>query len=454
MIRKIKKNLFLLAALPFLTLCSRQPNAAPTALTTDESLLKVAMDLDMPGFFTFNGQSLGLTYDLLDAYAQSLGKELRIISENTPNAYRDGLAEGSLDMVGTLNSYSLNDRQTVIPLYETHYVILSTQRTARTVNNGDPLRALEGRNILLSHGFTSTQSYGRLLDSLPETHFTASSRNTFELLEKLINGRYDYLICEQSEAQLGCALIRNIQQVHRFEEAVPVCMIMDSDRPEEGRRFASWLHDFRRTEGSRELQALYFGPGIYQRIISGGIRNRAAGSISVYDELFKKVAAEEEVDWRLLSAIAYSESKYNAYLVSPRGARGLMQIMPATARAFHVEVDELMDPETNARVGARLIRRIQHSLKFSEGTSREDRNAMILASYNGGIGHVTDARRLAAKYGANPDSWSDVSHYLRLKAQPEYAEDEVVRCGTFNGAAETINFVNHASGKYYAYGGK
>ncbi|MCD8185169.1 MAG: transglycosylase SLT domain-containing protein [Rikenellaceae bacterium] len=174
----------------------------------------------------------------------------------------------------------------------------------------------------------------------------------------------------------------------------------------------------------------------------------------MYDDLFRKVAREAKLDWRLVSAIAFSESKYNPYLVSPRGARGLMQVMPATARAFDVPVDQLMDPEANVRVAVALIREIEKSLKFSPASSSEDRTYIMLACYNAGIGYVLDARRLAVKYGGNPDSWSEVARYLRLKAEPKYAEDPVVQCGPFKGAGETLRFVEHVMGKYYAYLGK
>ncbi len=172
---------------------------------------------------------------------------------------------------------------------------------------------------------------------------------------------------------------------------------------------------------------------------------------SDYDALFRQIAGEEKLDWLLLSAIAYNESRYLPHLISPRGATGLMQIMPATARAFGVEAERLTDPETNIRLGAQVVNRIEKSLKLSPRISQSDRQALVLASYNGGIGHVLDARRLARKYGANPDSWADVSHYLRLKAQPEYAADPVVTCGAFHGSAETIGFVKKVSRKYLAY---
>lgn len=178
---------------------------------------------------------------------------------------------------------------------------------------------------------------------------------------------------------------------------------------------------------------------------------RSSAPISEYDAVFQTVASEENLDWRLVSAIAYNESRYRADVVSPRGATGLMQVMPATARAFDVPVDRLKDPETNVRVAVKLLREIERVLRFSADTPAEERHKMMLASYNGGIGHVMDARRLAEKYGADPDKWDDVAKYLKLKAQPRYAADEVVDCGVFRGASETLRFVAHVSVKYDDY---
>lgn len=61
---------------------------------------------------------------------------------------------------------------------------------------------------------------------------------------------------------------------------------------------------------------------------------------------------------------------------------------------------------------------------------------IVLACYNAGLGHVLDARSLARKYGANPDSWSDVSTYLSLKSDPEVVKDDAVKCGRFNRLAD------------------
>ncbi len=67
------------------------------------------------------------------------------------------------------------------------------------------------------------------------------------------------------------------------------------------------------------------------------------------------------------------------------------------------------------------------------------------------MGHVTDARRLARLHGENPDSWSTVSRYLALKAQPEYYLSEAVRNGRFTGSRQTDKYVAGVMRKYGQY---
>ena len=64
---------------------------------------------------------------------------------------------------------------------------------------------------------------------------------------------------------------------------------------------------------------------------------RVPNGISVWDGMIREVGMREGVDWRLLSAIAYKESRFRHNVVSPSGACGLMQIMPVTARHFKID---------------------------------------------------------------------------------------------------------------------
>ena len=176
-----------------------------------------------------------------------------------------------------------------------------------------------------------------------------------------------------------------------------------------------------------------------------------AHTTSVYDELIRSVSEEEGYDWRLMSAIAYHESRFSPDIVSKRGAAGLMQIMPAVARQFNITGDRLLDPETNVRLAAQVFSKINAGLRFAPGTSDDDRMSIMLASYNGGIGHVNDARRLARSHGENPDSWETVARYLAFKALPEYYEQQEVRCGRFTGSRQTTAYVRDVLNRYDRY---
>ena len=173
--------------------------------------------------------------------------------------------------------------------------------------------------------------------------------------------------------------------------------------------------------------------------------------ISAYDGIIRTISVQEGNDWRLMSAIAYHESRFTADITSRRGARGLMQIMPSVARQFNVPQEEVLDPKTNVWLANKLLTKISSTLRLPAETSMRDRLSLVLASYNGGIGHVSDARRLARAHGENPNSWEVVARYLQLKAHPEYYENEVVKCGRFTGSGQTLAYVNDVLGRYDKY---
>ena len=151
--------------------------------------------------------------------------------------------------------------------------------------------------------------------------------------------------------------------------------------------------------------------------------------ISPYDHVIRNISEREGNDWRLMSAIAYHESRFKADIVSRRGARGLMQIMPAVARQFDVASEEaLLDPETNVLLANKVWNRIDSTLDLPAGISEKDR-----------------------MNGEDPNSWEVVLRYLELKADPAYYQHEVVKCGKFTGYRQTRAFVQDVMNRYNKY---
>ena len=173
--------------------------------------------------------------------------------------------------------------------------------------------------------------------------------------------------------------------------------------------------------------------------------------ISDYDDIMLAVEEESGIDWRLLSAIAYAESRFSSDLVSKRGAVGVMQVMPSIGRYFGFSTEELAEPYNNIRVAAFLLCDIESSIRLPEDLPPKDRLSILLACYNGGMGHVSDARRLARSFGENMNSWETVSHYLRLKNDPDYYEHEVVKYGQFKSGRSTTAYVRNVLKRYDQY---
>ena len=164
------------------------------------------------------------------------------------------------------------------------------------------------------------------------------------------------------------------------------------------------------------------------------------GRISPYDHLFRKYAAEIGMDWRLLASQGYHESHFDTTCVSWAGARGIMQIMPRTARAYNLSASEITNPEANIRTATRIIKDLDKSLA-KRVTDNNERLKFVIAAYNSGIAHIYDAIALAKKYGKNPQLWDgNVEAALLMKANPEYYSDPVCKAGYFRGR-ETVAYV-------------
>lgn len=94
---------------------------------------------------------------------------------------------------------------------------------------------------------------------------------------------------------------------------------------------------------------------------------------SAYDRLIRQVAAEQKVDFALVKAVMHVESAFNPYARSDKGALGLMQVLPETARRYGV--DDMYDPQQNVVAG------VKH-LKYLLDTFHKHK--LALAAYNAG----------------------------------------------------------------------
>lgn len=172
-----------------------------------------------------------------------------------------------------------------------------------------------------------------------------------------------------------------------------------------------------------------------------------SGHLSPYDHLFRRHAEEIGWDWRILAGQGYQESRFDSARVSWAGAKGVMQIMPRTARAYGLPDDKITNPEANIAAASRIVADLDKTFR-RRVPDRGERQKFVLAAYNSGLAHILDAIALAEKYGLNPRVWDgNVARALMMKSNPEYYSDEVCRAGYFRGR-ETVAYVNQVLSFY------
>ena len=199
----------------------------------------------------------------------------------------------------------------------------------------------------------------------------------------------------------------------------------------------------------REERELFSTQSIHRHVYAPML-NTQAGIISNYDHLFKRYAPIARWDWRLLAAQSYQESCFDPKAYSWAGAKGLMQIMPETARHLGLAESEVCEPEQNIYAAVRYINELNSH--FTDIRNPEERKFFVLASYNGGFFHIRDAMALAKKNGKNPHKWIHVAEYVLKLSTPECYNDPVVKYGYMRGS-ETANYVSAIYSRWQKYRG-
>ncbi|MCH5168626.1 MAG: transglycosylase SLT domain-containing protein [Prevotellaceae bacterium] len=185
-----------------------------------------------------------------------------------------------------------------------------------------------------------------------------------------------------------------------------------------------------------------------RRRMRPAMQDAGRGVISAYDDLFRRHSATAGWDWRLLAAQCYQESGFDPEAVSSMGAQGLMQLMPGTAEAMGVPEGRCFDPGENVAAAARYIRRVSQA--FGDVDEARERICFTLAAYNGGAGHVQDARMLARKAGRNDACWAEVAPFILRLSDPAYYRDPDVRHGYMRGS-ETEAYVRLVMERWEEY---
>ncbi len=426
-----------------------------------DSVLRAATDYGSVSYLIYRGETIGYQYELLKELTKYLGVELELIIEKSPEKSIEMLNDGEIDLMA-MGLTITNDRKE--KLLFTDPIMTSEQVLVQRLPDGyqkmktrDEIESYLIRNqIELADKTVNVQAGtvfpGRLktlADEIGDTiHVIEEEKDVEELIAAVASGEIDFTIADKHIGLVNARYYNNldVKTPISFPQRIAWAVKMGQNGLVD--TINVWLDEFNKSLLSRLLYNKYFENLRSGRIARSKYSSFSGGRLSQYDDLIQEASEIVNWDWRLLASVVYQESEFKPKVRSWVGAYGLMQMMPKTLEKYGL--DTTATPKQQLIAGAKYLKHLDGLLP-EDIENAEDRIKFTLASYNSGLGHVLDARRLAEKYGRDPNTWNgNVDHFIRNLSDEFYYHDTVVYYGYLRGE-ETYNFVIEILARYEDY---
>ncbi len=423
--------------------------------------------------FEYKGRMIGHEYEQGCQVAKSLGLNLEVVFAPDERSLMDSLVAGAADIaLHPISSRIIAAHGSLLrPCgydYQVRQVMVRRMRDVKKGNGkrGVKLCLLEGSaQIVMLEDTTFKRSIPA--DQYWLVTVPADSVHMERLVDWVMEGSYDCTIIPENMAQLlktYYPALHVSKPMAYAEDTLSWAVAIGSDT-------LSMKVD---SVCRHNLSAPRY-PSIVKRYYEQSLGNDVAikyllggGRLSVYDELYRRYAAQIGWDWRLVAAISFVESRFDPLATSSVGAKGLMQLMPHTAERFGCPSGLMSDPESNVRAGVALLAylesvmrnklvRVSTDYSIEEYASadsllrqRVDEQFLyyVIGGFHAGVGHVFDAMALADTLGYSPTRWDDhVAHCITLKNDPAYYSLPCVNSGRFDGEI-TVEYVKEVLRTY------
>ena len=424
--------------------------------------LIAVMDFNSTNYFIYRGEPMGYQYELLRLLAEHLEVKLEVKVENDIDENFNMLKNGECDIIA-INLTITKERSKIIdftyPHSQTHQVLVQRKpenwkRLSKKKIEANLIRNqldLADKVVYVQKGTSYAERMKNLSDEIGDSIILIEKgdKEVEELIELVASGEIDYTVADENVALVNQFYYPNLDV--KTAVSFPQNMAWGINKGEDAlkQEIDKWLKNFRKSAHYNIIYNKYFKNRRSVKIVESDFYAQTSGKVSVYDDYIKKYSDEIDWDCRLLASLIYQESRFKPKAKSWAGAYGLMQLMPTTAKRFGV--NKRSTPEKHIKAGVEFIKWLDKRFEKRGISDEQEKIKFILASYNVGLGHILDARRLAEKNGKDPDKWeNNVDDYILKKSNPKYYKDPVVKYGYCRGS-ETYNYVYQILDRYEHY---
>jgi membrane-bound lytic murein transglycosylase F len=415
--------------------------------------IRVLTRNDAVSYFLHKGQQLGFDYDFLTLFAKQYGLRVDIVVPPTPQDLIPWLVEGRGDVIASLmtNTPERAVRVDFTPPYMFVDEVLVQPAGEPAITAWEGLR---GRAIHVRR----SSSVWPVLEPLGAQHGFSlvaadESLEAADLIARVARREIPLTVVDTAFSICEVSPRQDLQATFTLIDNRPVAMATRRDAP----KLKAALDAFVRAHVTQKEEGRILGSTDYNILKKAYFDERRKvpteyvvdsaddARISKFDALIQQRSAQYGLDWRLMAAQAYQESRFDPEAKSWVGAQGLFQVMPATGR--EMGFSKLHDPDEGVHAGVRYMSWLIE--QFDKDIPFKHRMRFALAAYNAGKGHVDDARRLAAELGLDPDKWfGHTEKAMLLLQEPKYSKR--ARYGYVRGE-EPVKYVSEIQSRYDNY---
>ena len=406
-------------------------------------------------YFIHKGGQAGFDFELLERFAAEHNLTLEVVIAQPGDDLISMLNSGQGDVVCSGLPAPLNSDQFVTLSRPTGFsskvVVFPDNADAKT-----RIEDLGGVSLTIPWGcyFLPALQEIRQQEKIPfRINQGPSQVEAEELMTLVAQSRLQAVVVDNLTAQAGMAWIDGLKLGPLLGDQHTNLWMVRNNSPKLSSKIDGFLKTHLRiNENGRWRRSQIYGilfnryftnERTIQNFREAAHRPDISGRISGYDSMVRRMAEPLGLDWRMVSALIYQESRFYTRAHSNADARGLMQVLPAFAG---VQADSLYHPAPNLRAGLRLMASTYNSFAYLDSL---DRWRFTLATYHAGIGHVTDARRMTMDIGRDPNNWEN-GLLISLPKLMKHRYYKDTRHGYYRGG-ETVDYVEEISNRHRTY---
>ncbi|TNE74377.1 transporter substrate-binding domain-containing protein [bacterium] len=420
----------------------------------DRGSLRLITRYNSISYFLHNGVEHGFEYDFLKTFADENELALEVVIVQEHQNPIDLLNSGEGDVIAA--NYTINEQRSLYHAFSNPYnrvspFVVLPESKAQFVQNFQDLA-----DIPISVRKNSSYYY-RLMDLKDQGYpidieVVSEDWDTEAIIMGVSNGEFEATVADDNLFYAAQTYLSGIALGPKIADLDSVAWGIRANSPMLKQKLDAFVDKHYRIGDDNQPKRSAILNILLNRYFEDNKKlfayktasNEAkyAGVLSPFDNLIRPIADSMGVDWKMIVSIAAQESKFDPYAKSWAGAIGLMQV---NKRFSKYSEQELYDLDTNIREGIRILK---ENLEHYSYLDEKNRWALALATYNAGVGHVTDARRIAMDLYKDPNSWVYVEDALLKLMKRQYYKD--ARYGFCRGI-ETVKYVKEVLNRHEMY---